>query len=94
MLALPRSARAYFSLPTVLFSPTLIEIRDAFTGRLVQFITGTQIGLTFDGVGLSSSVMEVRSPRPGSREGDADKRIHFSMREGSFHVLYELVPLY
>ncbi|ORY90211.1 CNH domain-domain-containing protein [Leucosporidium creatinivorum] len=85
---------AYCAPFVLLFSSTIIEIRDAFTGRLAQFITGSQINLTFDGAGLSSGVIDVRSPRPGVvREDDPDERIHFSMREGSYHVLYEIAPL-
>ncbi|GAA6024340.1 hypothetical protein JCM11491_000383 [Sporobolomyces phaffii] len=36
-------------------SPTIMEIRNAFSGRLAQFITGSHIHLTFDGSAISSS---------------------------------------
>ncbi|GAA5879401.1 hypothetical protein JCM1840_006035 [Sporobolomyces johnsonii] len=85
-------------------SPTIIEIRHAFTGRLAQFIIGSHIHLTYDGSAIpsSNSILEVRSPRvsAGSMHQDQDqddanehveKRLHVSMRSGAFHVLYEIV---
>lgn len=61
------------------FSPTMIEVRHASTGRLVQIITGSSIVLTYDGCGLD--------------EGELEKRIHFSMKVGGYHTIYEIVPL-
>ncbi|KAM0793630.1 hypothetical protein ACM66B_001062 [Microbotryomycetes sp. NB124-2] len=63
-----------------LFSSNTLEVRDAFTGRLLQFICGTQMSLTFDGASLVSQAPEV------------NRRIQFTMRSQSWHVLYELVP--
>ncbi|KAK4052857.1 Rho guanine nucleotide exchange factor [Microbotryomycetes sp. JL221] len=67
-----------------LFSPSIVEIRDAFTGRFLQIIPGSQIGLTFDGVGLN---VEPADPN------DVARRIHLTMRTQSWHVLYELAPI-
>ncbi|GAA6062754.1 hypothetical protein JCM10212_005550 [Sporobolomyces blumeae] len=98
-------------------SPTIIEIRNAFTGRLAQFITGSHIFLTFDGSAIPSSQhpptssssslasLDARSPRGSSlssasnsitghaieHETPVEKRLHVSIRTGSYHVLYEIV---
>ncbi|GAA5949958.1 hypothetical protein JCM3765_007750 [Sporobolomyces pararoseus] len=88
-------------------SPTIIEIRNAFSGRLAQFITGSHIYLTFDGSAISSSQsplpMDLRPSRGSSlssasiaqssieSETPVEKRLHVSMRTGAYHVLYEVV---
>ncbi|GAA5983657.1 hypothetical protein JCM5350_000658 [Sporobolomyces pararoseus] len=86
-------------------SPTIIEIRNAFSGRLAQFITGSHIYLTFDGSAISSSQspMDLRPSRGSSlssasivqssieSETPIEKRLHVSMRTGAYHVLYEIV---
>ena len=77
------------------FSPTIIEVRDAFTGRLAQFITGSQIALTYDGAGVAGPTSDARLPRAygataGAPEVAPEKRIHFSMKIGNYHVLYEV----
>ncbi|GAA5941175.1 hypothetical protein JCM10213_007445 [Rhodosporidiobolus nylandii] len=73
-------------------SPTLVEIRNAFTGKLVQFITGSHMYLTYDGSAIPSP------PRVGSLDtaqddpaGPVEKRLHLSIRKGQFHVLHEVV---
>ncbi|BGP21292.1 Rho guanine nucleotide exchange factor [Rhodotorula toruloides] len=80
-------------------SPTIVEVRHAFTGRLAQFITGTHISLTYDGTAVASS--SPRNPRcspiiTGSPPSSGivlppDRRLHLSMRQGAFHVLLEVV---
>ncbi|GAA5923419.1 uncharacterized protein JCM15063_003641 [Sporobolomyces koalae] len=84
-------------------SPTIIEIRNAFTGRLAQFITGSHIFLTFDGSAISSTQTPSLPSRGSSlssasntqsnidAETPVEKRLHVSMRTGAFHVLYEIV---
>ncbi|GAA5899116.1 uncharacterized protein JCM6883_005114 [Sporobolomyces salmoneus] len=85
-------------------SPTIIEIRNAFSGRLAQFITGSHIHLTFDGSAISSSQGPAPIPSRGSSlsstsiaqssieaETPVEKRLHVSMRTGAYHVLYEIV---
>ncbi|GAA6044243.1 hypothetical protein JCM8097_002194 [Rhodosporidiobolus ruineniae] len=75
-------------------SPTLIEVRHAFTGRLAQFITGSHMSLTYDGSAIPSL------PPPGTLvpsdpaeeiAGPVDRRLHLSIRQGQFHVLHEVV---
>ncbi|KAI5480823.1 Rho guanyl-nucleotide exchange factor [Pseudohyphozyma bogoriensis] len=73
------------------FSPNLIEIRNAFTGQLAQIITGSHIALTYDGSAIDSNVVDIRSPSRHYEES-RDRRIHFSMRVGSFHTLFEVAP--
>ncbi|GAA5891760.1 hypothetical protein JCM8208_002876 [Rhodotorula glutinis] len=57
-------------------SPTIVEIRNAFSGRLAQFITGTHISLTYDGTAIPSSPSPASSsPSPsltGSRRSSFD----------------------
>ncbi|GAA5935183.1 hypothetical protein JCM3775_007227 [Rhodotorula graminis] len=57
-------------------SPTIVEIRNAFSGRLAQFITGTHISLTYDGTAIPSSPSPASSsPSPsltGSRRSSVD----------------------
>ncbi|GAA5849156.1 hypothetical protein JCM9279_005806 [Rhodotorula babjevae] len=57
-------------------SPTIVEIRNAFSGRLAQFITGTHISLTYDGTAIPSSPSTASaSPSPsltGSRRSSFD----------------------
>lgn len=80
-------------------SPTMIEIRDAFSGQLCQVITGSQCQLTYDGTAISSSANEARSPSmntfasissgrtgTGSATSDdhPDRRLHISMKQGAF----------
>ncbi|BGO99068.1 Rho guanyl-nucleotide exchange factor [Rhodotorula toruloides] len=79
-------------------SPTIVEIRHAFTGRLVQFITGAHISLTYDGTAIVSAPPQSHfSPGVGSGSPSSDlvlppdRRLHLSMRQGTFHVLYEVV---
>ncbi|GAA5885505.1 hypothetical protein JCM16303_002232 [Sporobolomyces ruberrimus] len=87
-------------------SPTIIEVRNAFSGRLAQFITGSHIHLTFDGSAIASSQtppIDLRPSRdsslssasiaPSSIESETpvEKRLHVSMRTGAYHVLYEIV---
>lgn len=64
------------------FSPTMIEIRHARSGRLAQVIVGNGICMTYDGTGIDASVNE-----------DGMENIHFSQRVGSFHCVYEIVSL-
>ncbi|BGP04378.1 Rho guanine nucleotide exchange factor [Rhodotorula toruloides] len=79
-------------------SPTIVEIRHAFTGRLVQFVTGAHISLTYDGTAIASAPPRSHfSPSLGSGSPSSDlvlppdRRLHLSMRQGTFHVLYEVV---
>ncbi|KAM0753197.1 hypothetical protein T439DRAFT_378904 [Meredithblackwellia eburnea MCA 4105] len=74
------------------FSSKMIEIRNAFTGRLAQVITGREICLTYDGDGIDPGVIDVRSPsRQAPREDDTpERRLHVSMRVDSYHILYEV----
>lgn len=110
-------ARTDSSECTVAISPTIVEIRHAFTGRLVrprtsfsffaclnclrlqvQFITGAHISLTYDGTAIVSAPPQSHfSPGVGSGSPSSDlvlppdRRLHLSMRQGTFHVLYEVV---
>ena len=68
----------------------MIEIRNSFTGRLVQVIIGRDITLTYDGDGIDSGVIDVRRG-PALREEDhPDRRLHVSMRIEPYHVLHEI----
>lgn len=71
------------------FSPNLIEIRDAFTGRLAQVILGSQILLTYDGTSIDH---DIDSP-VRTEEEEGSRCCHVSKRVGSFHVLFSLVPV-
>lgn len=53
----------------------MIEIRNALTGQLVQVITGKEIRLTNDGIGVESGVVT---------------NLHVTMLVGGFHSLFEL----
>ncbi|GAA5841736.1 hypothetical protein JCM11251_007070 [Rhodosporidiobolus azoricus] len=72
-------------------SPTLVEIRHAFTGRLAQFITGSHMYLTYDGSAIPSSGLELRPDSSIDLSGPVDRRLHLSTRQGQFHVLHEVV---
>ncbi|GAA5999985.1 uncharacterized protein JCM10292_003567 [Rhodotorula paludigena] len=92
-------------------SPNIIEIRNAFNGRLSQVITGSHISLTYDGTAIptspassSSSTFDLRMRRPSSHStgggvgaedlaGPPERRLHLSMRQGMYHVLYEVVVI-
>ncbi|GAA5909349.1 hypothetical protein JCM6882_000959 [Rhodosporidiobolus microsporus] len=70
-------------------SPTLVEIRHAFTGRLAQFIIGSHMYLTYDGSAIPTPGPDLR---PDSElAGPVERRLHLSMRQGQFHVLHEVV---
>ncbi|KAL8293744.1 hypothetical protein RQP46_000445 [Phenoliferia psychrophenolica] len=76
------------------FSSKMIEIRNAFTGRLAQVIVGRDIALTYDGDGIDSGIVDVRRG-PALREEDhPDRRLHVSMRIEPYHVLHEIRPLF
>ncbi|GAA5824608.1 hypothetical protein JCM3770_006692, partial [Rhodotorula araucariae] len=96
-------------------SPTIVEIRNAFNGRLAQFISGTHISLTYDGTAIPSSSsssapaagpglgsgssrrssLDAVTPNAAAGEedlaGPVERRLHLSMRQGAYHVLYEVV---
>lgn len=77
----------------------MIEVRDAFSGRLCQVITGSQCQLTYDGSAISSGALDARSPpmsasasiasgkaggHAANSEGHPDKRLHVSMKLGAY----------
>jgi len=85
--------------PADAISPSMIEVRDAFSGRLCQVITGSQIQLAYDGSAISSGALDSRSPPPSATasiasgkaggyaansEEHPDKRLHVSMKQGAF----------
>lgn len=71
------------------FSPTMVEIRHALTGKLIQVIHGNGIFMTYDGNSGEDTI-----PNGGAMlENRSEKRIHFSMKVGGFHVVYEVVSL-
>ncbi|GAA5854952.1 hypothetical protein JCM8547_002320 [Rhodosporidiobolus lusitaniae] len=75
-------------------SPTLVEIRNAFTGRLAQFIIGSHMSLTYDGSAIPTLAPPSPSPGGGAADdlaGPVDKRLHLSIRQGQYHVLHEVV---
>ncbi|GAA6008068.1 hypothetical protein JCM10207_007016 [Rhodosporidiobolus poonsookiae] len=76
-------------------SPSVVEIRHVFTGRLVQFIVGSHMYLTYDGSGIPASpVLDARNGSHGAADelaGPVHRRLHLSIREQQYHALYELV---
>ncbi|KAK4698467.1 RHO1 GDP-GTP exchange protein 1/2, partial [Phenoliferia sp. Uapishka_3] len=61
-------------------SSKMIEIRNAFTGRLAQVITGREITLTYDGDGIESGAGDIRRNPTLRDEDNPDRRLHVSMK--------------
>ncbi|SCZ90108.1 BZ3500_MvSof-1268-A1-R1_Chr1-3g01781 [Microbotryum saponariae] len=75
------------------FSPTIVEIRHALTGQLAQFITGSQVALIYDGTAIPTSPSNDYSPRRSQSSNEvapAEKRLHFSLKSGHYHLVYEI----
>ncbi|SCV68292.1 BQ2448_413 [Microbotryum intermedium] len=74
------------------FSPTIVEIRHALTGQLAQFMTGSQMALIYDGTAIPSSPSNDHPRRSHYSEevAPSEKRLHFSLKSGHYHVVYEI----
>lgn len=72
----------------MVFSPSLIEVRNPITGELTQLIQGEEINLTYDGTGISKShISDVENSLEIS-----EKRIQFSMKAGDYYKIFGLWP--